>query len=91
MRSIETVGAAGAKRQRIGVAFALEAFGADLGEAFDVVDHRHEGADAGEQRGHVERAGWRVGGSLVHPEAHLRDLAGTGADGHVEGGFVVDD
>jgi hypothetical protein len=91
MRSIETVGAAGAKRQRIGITFALETLGADLREAFDVVDHRDKGADAGEQRGNVEGAGWCVGGALLHPEAHLRDLAGAGADGHVEGGFVVDD
>jgi hypothetical protein len=90
-RSRETEGAAGAKRQRIGVTLTLEALRADLRKAFDVVDHRDKGADAGEQRGHVWSAGWRVGGSLVHPEAHPRDLAGAGADGHVEGGFVVDD
>ena len=35
--------------ERISIAFALEAFGADLGEAFDVVAHRDEGADAGEE------------------------------------------
>jgi hypothetical protein len=91
MRSIETEGAAGAKRQRIGVAFTLETLRADLGEAFDVVDHRDERADAGEQAFDGERARGYVGGPLVHPEAHLRDLAGAGAYGHVEGGFVVDD
>jgi hypothetical protein len=91
MRSIETEGAAGAKRQRIGVTFALETFGADLREAFDVVDHRDEGADAGEQSCDREGARGAVECLGVKPEAHPRDLAGAGADRHVEGRLVVDD
>jgi hypothetical protein len=91
MRSIETEGAADAKRQRIGIAFALEPFGADLCEAFDVVDHRHEGADAGEEPFGGKSAGWAVGCPVLIPEAHPRDLAGSRAYRCVESGFVVDD
>jgi hypothetical protein len=51
MRSIETVGAVAAlgQAQGICIALALEAFGADLGEALDVVAHRDQGSDAGEE------------------------------------------
>jgi hypothetical protein len=91
MRSIQTVGAAGAKRQRIGVVLAPEAFRADLGEAFDVVAHRHQGADALEKRCDVEGASWLVECSRMDPEAQPGDLAGAGADGHVKRGLIVDD
>jgi len=86
-----TEGAAGAKRQRIGIALAQQAFGADAGEALDVVDHLHERADAGEELLRGEGARRLEEGAGLLPEAHLRDLAGAGADGEVEGGFMVDD
>jgi hypothetical protein len=91
MRSIETEGAAGAKRQRIGVTFALEALGADLGEAFDVVAHRDERSDAREECGGGKCAGWAVGRPVLIPEANLCDLAGSCADRCVEACLVVDD
>jgi hypothetical protein len=77
--------------QRISIALADESRGARLGEAFDVVDHRRERADAGEEALDGERARWPEEGAGVLSEAQLRDLAGAGADGEVEGGLVVDD
>jgi hypothetical protein len=91
LRSSVTEGAAGAKRQRISITLADESRGADLGEAFDAVDHLRERADAGEELLRGEGARRPEEGAGVLPEAHLRDLAGAGADGEVEGGLVVDD
>src|SRR5690606_31667480 len=81
----------GCKPQRIGIVLALQSLGADLREAFDVVAHHHERADAFEKGFSVERVCWSVGRAGPHPETYLRDLAGAGADGHVKCGFVVDD
>jgi hypothetical protein len=81
----------GAATERISIALADESRGARLGEAFDVVDHRRERADAGEEALNGERARWPEEGAGLLPESHLRDLAGAGADGEVEGGLVVDD
>jgi hypothetical protein len=92
MRSIETEGAAGAKRQRISITLAHELRRAQTCEVFDVGEHRDESADAGEEFIEGSGAAWPVEArALAHPEAHLRDLAGAAGDGEVERGLVVDD
>jgi hypothetical protein len=92
MRSIETEGAAGAKRQRISITLAHELRRAQTCEVFEVGEHRDESADAGEEFGKGFRAAWPVEArALAHPEAHLRDLAGAAADGEMQRGLIVDD
>jgi len=78
--------------QRISITLALEPRRAHVRQAFEVGEHRDEGADAGEEFEKGSGAPWPVEGrALAHPEAHLRDLAGAAADGEVERGLVVDD
>jgi hypothetical protein len=81
----------GREPKRISITLALEAFGADLCEALDVVGHRDEGADAFVKNCSGEGACGAIERSGVEPEAHSRDLAGSRAYRGVEGCFVVDD
>ena len=81
----------GYERERIGVAFALEADGLQLCEAFDVGAVLRENADALDEVDERSGAGWAVEGFLAGDEAQPGDLVRAGADGEAERRFVVDE
>ena len=81
----------GREAERIGFAFALEARGLELRQAFDVGAAERENADAFDEVDEGAGARRAVKRLLARHEAELCDLVGAGADGEAEAGLVVDE
>ncbi|OYW42215.1 MAG: hypothetical protein B7Z38_05875, partial [Rhodobacterales bacterium 12-64-8] len=81
----------GFKPERIGLAFALEADGLELCEAFDIGAVFGEDLDALDEVDERAGACRAVEGFPAGNEAELRDLVGAGRDGEAQGRLVIDE
>ncbi|OYX50421.1 MAG: hypothetical protein B7Y90_03640, partial [Alphaproteobacteria bacterium 32-64-14] len=81
----------GCEPERIGVAFALEADGLPLREAFDIGAVFGEDLDALDEVDERAGACRAVEGFLAGHEAQLRDLVRTSSDGEAQGRLVIDE
>ena len=90
LRSSVTAGAGFSELERIGFAFALEARGLELRQAFDVGAAERENADAFDEVDEGAGARRAVKRLLARHEAELCDLMGASADGEAERCLVVD-